>query len=246
MRSLVAAAIVLIGTTAVEAQKVTRYTILFQGKAGGSQTTRITDGSNFTVEFSYRDNGRGPDLKEEFSLAADGTLRRYQGKGTSTFGAAIEESFERAGDKAEWKSTSGQGSTTLKGPAIYVPVECSSEAMARVIRAVALRTGGRLNALPGGELNVEKLVDERVEVDGKKREVSLYALKGLFEEPLLVWMTREPELVLFASILPGWMQVIEEGWDSVASQLEKRQVEVNDSLLNKLASKLSIGCRNRS
>ena len=52
--------------------------------------------------------------------------------------------------------------------------------MARVVRAAARKPGGKLKALPGGELEVEKILDERVESGGKTREVSLYALKGLF------------------------------------------------------------------
>ena len=39
------------------------------------------------VDFIFKDNGRGPELKEEYTLAADGTFTRYHAKGTSTFGA---------------------------------------------------------------------------------------------------------------------------------------------------------------
>lgn len=124
-------------------------------------------------------------------------------------------------------------------PATYVPIECSYELMARIIRAVALQRGGRLNGLPGGELEVEKLADERVEQAGKAREISLYALKGLFEAPYYIWMTRQPELVLFAAIQPGGLQLIDTGWESEVSKLENRQVEVDESLLKKLAVKLS-------
>src|SRR5262245_7636040 len=112
MRSLLVAVTALLGASSVEAQTVSRYTILFHEKPSGQQTSRIADGGKFSVDFSYRDNGRGPDLKEAFSIAADGILRNYAVKGTSTFGAAVEESFTRAGDKAEWKSLADQGSAT--------------------------------------------------------------------------------------------------------------------------------------
>ena len=239
MRSSIAAAIVLLTAMTVQAQTSTRYNILFLGKSCGAQTTRKSGGGTIDVDFSYRDNGRGPDLKEEFSLAADGTLLHYAVKGTSTFGAAIEETFTLTDDKAEWKSNSDHGSSKLAGSAAYVPVECSPEIMARIVGAVAQKPGKKLKALPGGELEVEKILDERVETGGKTRDISLYALKGLFEEPYYVWLTKEPELVLFAAISPGWNQVIETGWESVANKLESRQVEADDALLNKLAIKLS-------
>lgn len=238
MRNLMATLIVFLGTTFAQAQTVTHYNILFLGKSGGSQTTRASEGT-FTVEYSYRDNGRGPDLREDFTLGEDGTLLRYLVKGASTFGAAIDETFTNTDGKVEWKSIADKGSTKITGAAAYVPIECSSEMMAQVVRAAALKPGGRLKALPGGELAVEKLVDERVEVGGKTREISLYALKGFTEEPYYVWLTKQPELGLFASISPGWSQVVESGWEKVADKLESRQVEADTLLLNKLSVKLS-------
>jgi hypothetical protein len=238
MRYLITAIAILLATSSTPAQSVTKYNILFLGKSGGSQTTRTSEGT-VTVDYSYRDNGRGPDLKEDFTLAEDGTLVRYVGKGTSTFGAAIDETFTLLDGKAEWKSVADQGSSKPPGAAAHVPIECSNEMMAQVVRAVARKPGGRLPALPSGELSVEKLLDERVEAGGKARDVSLYALKGLTEEPYYVWLTKEPELKLFASITPGWMQVVEAGFEPVAARLETRQVEADAAELNKLAVKLS-------
>src|SRR6476660_4531472 len=131
MRCLLVAVTALLGASSVKAQNVSRHTILFHEKTSGHQTTRIADGGKFSVDFSYRDNGRGPDLKEEFSIGPDGILRSYTVKGTSTFGAAILESFTLAGANAEWKSLADQGNMTLLGPATYVPIECSYEVMAR-------------------------------------------------------------------------------------------------------------------
>src|SRR5262245_41752500 len=109
MRSLLVILTVLLGAASIDAQTVSRHTILFHGKASGQQTTTITDGSKFSVDFSYRDNGRGPDIKEEFSIGNDGILRSYTAQGTSTFGAAITESFTLTDGKAEWKSLADQG-----------------------------------------------------------------------------------------------------------------------------------------
>ena len=56
---------------------------------------------------------------------------------------------------------------------------------------------------------------------------------------ICVWMTRAPELILFAAIEPGWMHLTPEGWESVADVLEKRQLEVGRAHLETLAVKLS-------
>ncbi len=94
MRFLIAV-VILVAAIPAQADTVTRYTILFQNKPSGAQTTRVADDGTVTVDFSFRNNGRGPDLKEQFVLAEDGTLARYSVKGTSTYGGPIDESFAR-------------------------------------------------------------------------------------------------------------------------------------------------------
>src|SRR5687768_13523569 len=74
------------------------------------------------VDFIFKDNGRGPELKEEYELAADGTFKRYEVKGSSTFGAPVDESFVREADVGKWKSTSDAGEKTLAGTALYTPL----------------------------------------------------------------------------------------------------------------------------
>lgn len=231
--------LVLLAVQPARAGSVTSYTVLFQDRPGGTQTTRVADEGTVTVDFHARNNGRGPDLKEEFTLSADGTLRRYSGKGSSTMGAPVAETFSRDGDRIEWKSFSDKGLATVTGPAAYVPVEPSPEVLVRVARAAALQTAGRIAALPGGTLSAEKLRDERVEVGGKVREVSLYALTGLDVEPSYLWTTRAPEMAMFAVIQPGWMQIVETGWEPAAKSLELKQVTAADDRLKDLADRLS-------
>ena len=75
-----------------------------------------------SVEFIFKDNGRGPELKEEFKLDKDGTFISYHVAGQSTFGAPIDETFTRTGDKAVWKSTSDKGEQEVFGTALYTPL----------------------------------------------------------------------------------------------------------------------------
>jgi len=68
---------------AAQASTEYRYTMLFSGQVAGEHVTRIADDGSITTDFSYRDNGRGPDLKEKLSLAPDGTLQRFAITGKS-------------------------------------------------------------------------------------------------------------------------------------------------------------------
>ncbi len=235
---MLAAGMIMLGAVPALAGTTTRHTVLCQGQARGAQTTQVADDGTITVDYSYRNNGRGPDLKEIFTLAKDGTLLRYSGKGKSTFGAPIDESYTRLDGRSEWTSTSDRGSTTVSTPSAYVPLEPSPEVFMRIVRAVALQPRRRLPTLPSGALSVEKLHDERLEFSGRTREVSLYAVTGVDIEPFYCWATREPEMSFFAWIFPGWVQVIESGWEPLAATLERRQVEASNQRLRDLAPRL--------
>ncbi len=228
----------LIAAAPVQAATRTSYTVLVQGKPSGTLVSRETGAATLAVHFSYRNNGRGPDIDEDVAFAADGTLLRYAGKGKSTFGQPIDDSFSRAGGRAEWRSSSDQGSRAVAGAALYMPVEPSPEIYARAVRAVLAQPGHRIPALPGGALSVEKLADERLQTGGKVRELSLYAILGLDVEPVYVWVTRAPALRFFAWIYPGRIQTVEGGWEPHAPSLEKHQVAAAATQLEKLARRL--------
>jgi hypothetical protein len=72
-------AILLLLTAApAQAEAEPRQTVLFQGKPSGRQITKLAEDGAIAVDYSYRNSGRGPDLKEEFTLAKDGTLLRFR------------------------------------------------------------------------------------------------------------------------------------------------------------------------
>ena len=108
----------------------------------------------------------------------------------------------------------------------------------RIIRAIASRPERRMAALPAGDLAVEKMADLHLELAGKTRDLSLYALTGISVQPSYCWTTRDPDTTLFAVIEPGWLQVVESGWESVTPILERRQVDADNKRLADLAARL--------
>src|SRR5438309_2354512 len=73
MRTIALVAAVLVSTPAL-ADTTTRYTVLFQDRPGGSQVTTVRADGRIDVDMSYRNNGRGPDIREHSRFAPDGTL----------------------------------------------------------------------------------------------------------------------------------------------------------------------------
>jgi hypothetical protein len=229
----------LVAGAAASAQAATeyRYTVLFRGGAvGGEHITRIADDGSISTEFSYRDNGRGPDYKEKLTVGKDGTLQSFAITGKSSFGSLVDERFERKGNRAEWSGVVDHGSMKVSGRALYVPIESTIEVSGIMMRALIHEPGGKLAGIPGGELSAVKLVDAHVTNGGETRTVTLYAVRGADLEPQYLWMTADGERP-FALIFPGFAQLIAKGWESQAEDLEKQQIAAQRGYLHDIATR---------
>src|SRR6267154_2039879 len=142
--------LLLAGFTATAAQAAAeyRYTMLFSGHVGGEHVTRIADDGSITTDFSYRENGRGPDLKEKLKLAPDGILQRFAITGKSTFGSLVDERFERKGDRAEWSGKVDHGAMKVSGKAVYVPIDSTIEVTGIIVRALIRESSSKLPGIP--------------------------------------------------------------------------------------------------
>ncbi len=200
------------------------YDVLHFGTKSGAQTVVLRDGGRVHVTYSYRDNGRGPDIQEDIALKPDGTFARYRQTGTTTYGAVLDERFSISGTRASWQSPAERGQQSLTGPALYLPSYGSPETSAVIVRATQ-KAGGKLPALPGGELRSERLASARVGAAGAEREVALYAIFGAGLQPDYVWLETDGEMPLFASISLGGGRVVRAGFADAADELERLQQE---------------------
>ncbi|MBZ4039275.1 amidohydrolase family protein [Novilysobacter selenitireducens] len=228
----------LMATTAL-AEETLRYVALVDGgKQAGHQTVTRGDDGETRVEFIFKDNGRGPELSERYTLAEDGTFLTYQVEGESTFGAPVAESFSRDGNTARWKSTSDEGQAELDGTAMYTPLGGTPQAFAVAISALAAREDGRLPLIPGGTLTMRKVADARVGEGGRARDVQLVVLTGVGLTPTFAWTTTGASPRLFAFIYPGFLQLVEEGYEADAAALETRQKAAEAEALVALQQRL--------
>lgn len=222
------------------AAETIRYVALVDGgKKAGEQVVRKDDDGTTHVDFIFKDNGRGPELKEEYKLAADGTYSQYKVTGTSTFGAKVDETFSRTGDSAEWKSTSDQGKQQVPGTALYSTLGGTPEGFSVAMSALAKRSDGKLPLIPSGTLTVRKVADAEVSHGGEKRTVQLVAMTGVGLTPTFAWSTTGDNPRLFAFIYPGFLQLIEEGWESNAMALETRQKQAEGEVLLGMEQRLA-------
>ena len=219
-------------------EKLHYVMVVADGKQAGEQTVERGDDGVTRVHYIFKDNGRGPELDEQFKLAADGTFSEYSVKGASTFGAPVDEHFSRNGDQAEWHSTSEQGKTKVTGTAFYNPLNGTLEAASAAIAAISSRADHKLPLLPAGTLSARKLDEVDVTRDGKSERVQLLAFTGLGLTPSFFWATTDAKPRLFALVVPGYMVAIEDGWQGNGPLLTQHQQDAEAALLKDMAAKL--------
>ena len=128
------------------------------------QMVATTQGNDISVDYEYRNNGRGPTLAEEVELGADGLPVSWKVDGATTFGNEIHETFALTDGKASWTDTTGPGSAEKTEPTIYIPQNGTPYALAVYAKALLADADHKLPAWPAGELSLDEL--EHVTVDG--------------------------------------------------------------------------------
>ena len=215
-----------------------RHTISFQGKVAGEQVVTRTGDGRVVVDYSYRNNGRGPDLHEEMKFDAAGRMVSFRVTGKSTLGAPVDESFEYAQGLARWTSLADKGERAGDLSAQYVPVENSIEALAAIARMLLRQSDGKLAALPAGRLEIRRLRETTVQSGTRDAKLALYAILGLDIAPTFIWLRSDASKPFFALVYPGFT-AIESGWEERAADLLKMQEDAERDLLRALALKLA-------
>ena len=224
----------------VEAATTARYVVLVDGgKQAGEQTVVEGEDGVTRTRFIFKDNGRGPELEEEFSLNPDGTFRRYKVTGTSTFGAPVDERFELEDGVARWRSTSDRGEQQIAPGAQYSPLGGSPAVASVSLAALAGRPDGKLPLIPSGTLSARQVTTAQVRRDDEVRTVQLLAISGVGFTPTFAWATDGPRPRLFAYIFPGFLQMIEAGWEANADALEASQKTAEAQALVALHERLA-------
>ena len=240
MKRLVPAVLALAVSTAAWSSETIRYVALVDGgKQAGQQTVVHGDDGTTRVDFIFKDNGRGPELKEEYTLNPDGTFKTYKVQGEATFGAKIDEHFSLEDGRAAWKSTSDEGTQDGVAGAQYAPLGGTPESSSVAIAALAARADGKLPLIPSGTLTMRKVDEVDVSKGSETRKVQLLSITGVGFTPSFAWATTEAKPRLFAYIYPGFLQLVEDGWQSNADALEKRQKEAEGQALVDLQKRLA-------
>ena len=134
----------------------TDYVVLVQDQPAGHLKTSAGAGGLVEVDFSWRDNGRGPDVKESFTVDARGLPRTYELVGKNTFGAAMKESFRIEGGRAKWESRADSGDEAVGEDFVFMPLDGSFAYFDAVVRFLLARPDAAAPTIGGLTLRVER------------------------------------------------------------------------------------------
>lgn len=227
-----------LATPAWAAPKAERFVVIIQEKNVGHLNADTDDAGKTIIDFDIKNNGRGPTIKEELNIGADGLPTAWNVSGTTTFGSKVDESFMSHGSHVMWKDAAGPGEANVKEPSIYVAQSASPWSLGLYARALLKDSDQSMPALPGGVLKLTK--GETLSVNGTPgaQTITAYDLTGIDMDPQTMLLDDKGELFGIAS--PGFL-LVREGYEGEDKRLrglaEKWEAERFSKLQSQFAHK---------
>ncbi len=197
------------------------FSILISGTPVGKLEV-VHDADNMQIDYEYRNNGRGPTIKEKVTLGENKLPIAWTIEGATTFGNKVDEQFVMAGGNASWKDTTGTGSTVPEEASLYVAQEGSPYQLSIYARALLADEDRRMPVLPSGELRLEEI--EKITLSAELGELSTtaYALSGIELNPTYFLLDDDNDFVAVMS--PGFA-IVREGYEAEEERLRDLAAE---------------------
>jgi hypothetical protein len=212
----VAAAALAVAIVTPASAEVQRYSVIFGGKIVGHLNADV-QGARTTIDYDYKNNGRGPTIKEALTLDAAGLPTAWDITGATTFGSKVEEHFAKSRAQVTWTDAAGKGSAAASKRAVYVAQSGSPWATGLYARAIMKSGGNSLAALPGGTLTLTKGETISVDGNGKPLQVTRFDVGGIDTTPETILLDADGGL--FASVSPNQV-IVRAGYEAEADRLK--------------------------
>ncbi len=205
----------LLATPTLAAPKAERFVVIIQDKKVG-HLNADTEGDRTVIDFDIKNNGRGPTIKEELRVDANGLPTAWSIAGATTFGSKVAENFAIANGAASWTDAAGPQTAQVKEPTLYVAQSASPWANGLYARALLKDADHSMPALPGGTLTLTKNETLKVNGAGGPLDITAYDLTGIDMEPQTMLLDAKGEFFGIAS--PGFL-LVREGYEGEDKRL---------------------------
>ncbi|WP_077145325.1 amidohydrolase family protein [Sphingopyxis sp. KK2] len=214
------AAVSLLGLSApwmvADAQAQTsEYRVYMQDRDIGHLTIERAPGKA-NVDYDFKQNGRGPTIKEVVALDPEGAPVSWQISGRTTFGNTVQENFARKGGEVRWTDLAGPGS--LKGkalPAYYVTQNGSPFDVAILAKALLADPDHSMAVAPAGTAMLAERDRRTIAGADGPFEAITYELSGLSTTPTYITLDAKGEMIALPS--PGFI-ILRKGLGQEASK----------------------------
>jgi imidazolonepropionase-like amidohydrolase len=210
-----------------------KFTILLGGTKVGAMTV-ITDGNEISIDYGYKNNGRGPDSLETLKLSETGAPVDWSIKGKTTFGNEVDERFSISDGVASWKSAAGEGTATYDGEAIYIDQNASVYSQYVYAKALLQDEDQRLPALPAGEIRIKEVQRISLQSSSEKVEAMVYALSGIDLNPSYVVLDMQQQ---FMAYMAPRCAVLREGFEQEDEKVRDLAAELNVSRFEEISKR---------
>ena len=230
------AALIWLGA-ALSAQ-ATDYVVLIQDQPAGHLKVQTGADGRTETDLSYRDNGRGPDLRETIRVDARGVPVAYDVTGRATMGAEVRESYQREGTRARWTSRADQGDITVPEDFVFIPLDASAAYYDAVLRLLLSRPDGSAPTVGGLRLQAERAQRLTLSTPAGPLPLALVVVTGADAEPWYFWVRDDGSHAFFAQTWPGWA-LVEKGFEAQVAELTNIQQQAVDARLVALRQRLA-------
>lgn len=179
-----------------------------------------TSGDTINIDYDYKNNGRGPTMKETIVLNAEGYPISWSVTGNTTFGNAVDEKFSLEGNEASWTDATGSENASVEAAQLYVNQFGSPYSAVLAARLLMKAPENTLPVLPAGNLTLTKMEDLTVPNASGEGEMALttYAISGAEMNPSYFIMDDSDRF--FAYISPRYI-VVREGYEAEEKDLRE-------------------------
>jgi imidazolonepropionase-like amidohydrolase len=199
------------------------YTVIVGGRNVG-HLKADSNGAATTIDYDYKNNGRGPTIAETITLGTDGLPTAWTIKGSTTFGGKVDEHFTLKGRTARWTDSTGSASAPVREPSLYIGQGASPWALGIYARALLKDADRSMPGLPGGTIRLEKHETFTANGAGGPVDVTAYSLSGIDLNPSYLLLDTQGR---FFGTMGGRGVTVRKGYEG------------EDARLRDLAEKLS-------
>lgn len=204
--------------TAPAAPRVEERVVVFSSRPSGKLSITTAPDGAIAAVYHVVQNGRGPHVEAQLTLADDWTIAGYRATGNHTMGTTLAETFAREGARARWQSAEEQGDREVAGAAFFVPI--AELPISWLLVPAALKAGGTIALLPGGEARVEQVAEVEVTAGDHTRRLVGYRTAGVGLWPSYAWF--EADGTWFGDV-SSYRSIVPAGWEGVIDTLVARQ-----------------------